>query len=84
MGLGFISGREVVLDDLDGDVGATQFAHSAEIAILRPANDSLLLVIKRKGEETPGTASMIREATSRGMPVHVEEANGLPLPGERG
>ncbi|QIN79644.1 DUF2493 domain-containing protein [Rubrobacter marinus] len=43
-----------------------------------------LLVIKREGEETSGTASMIREAKKRGLPVHVEEAEGLPLPGGRG
>jgi hypothetical protein len=41
-----------------------------------------LLVIRRKGKETPGTLSMIREARKRGLPAHIEEVKGLPLPGE--
>lgn len=34
-----------------------------------------LIVIKRPGPATSGTASMIREAEKRGLPIHVEEVS---------
>lgn len=34
-----------------------------------------LIVIKKKGEETPGTANMIRTAEKRGMPIYIEEVD---------
>jgi guanyl-specific ribonuclease Sa len=35
-----------------------------------------LIVIKRPGPTTKGTASMIREAKKHGLPIHVEEVAG--------
>lgn len=31
-----------------------------------------LVVVKRRGKETAGTSSMVREAERKGLPVHVE------------
>lgn len=35
-----------------------------------------LVVMKRKGQNSPGTSSMIREAEKAGMPVYVHEHGG--------
>ena len=37
------------------------------------AHADALVVIKRRGQDTPGTSSMIREAERRALPIYVHE-----------